>query len=104
VDKLTARGFMLASRDYGHRNLSGHLVQTDVKSAASVFSGFIPALTGVWTDHNTEQLNLLNDEGFSSYRTERTIVPKSGTTEFVISVRTTSLRRAGGLKNVPGRY
>jgi hypothetical protein len=59
-----------------------------VKDAANVFSGgFIPALTGVWTDHNTEQLNLLNDEGFSSYRTERTIVPKSGTTEFVIFIR-----------------
>jgi hypothetical protein len=30
---------------------------------------------------------LLNDEGFSSYRTERTVVPKSGTAEFVIFIR-----------------
>src|SRR5271154_5922428 len=50
-------------------------------------SGFLTALIGVWTDHSTEQLNLLNDEGFSSYRTERTVVPKSGTAEFVIFVR-----------------
>ena len=59
-----------------------------VNDATNVFTGgFIPALTGILPDHNTEQLNLLNDEGFSSYRTERTIVPKSGTTEFVIFIR-----------------
>jgi hypothetical protein len=102
VDKLTARTFMLASRDYSYRNLTLHFVEgvgsvlsstslvygSSVKEAANVFSGgFIPAFKGVWTDHSTEQLNLLNDEGFSSYRTERTIVPKSGTAEFVIFVR-----------------
>jgi len=102
VDKLTARTFMLASRDYGHRNLVVHLAQgvgtilsssslvygSAVKDAANVYSaGFLNALTGVWTDHGTDQLNLLNDEGFSSYRTERTVVPKSGTAEFVIFIR-----------------
>jgi hypothetical protein len=102
VDKLTARTFMLASRDYDHRNLVVHLAQgvgtilssaslvygSAVKDAANVYSaGFLNALTGVWTDHGTDQLNLLNDEGFSSYRTERTVVPKSGTAEFVMFIR-----------------
>jgi hypothetical protein len=102
VDKLTARTFMLSSRDYSHRNLVVHLAQglgtvlsssslvygEAVKDAANVYSaGFLNALTGVWTDHGTEHLNLLNDEGFSSYRTERTVVPKSGTAEFVIFFR-----------------
>jgi hypothetical protein len=102
IDKLTVRTFMLASRDYNHRNLVVHLAQgagtvlssvslvygAAVKDAANVYSsGFLNALTGVWTDHGTEQLNLLNDEGFSSYRTERTVVPKSGTAEFIIFIR-----------------
>lgn len=102
VDKLTARTFMLSSRDYSHRNLVVHIAQglgtvlssaslvygSAVKDAANVYSsGFLTALTGVWTDHGTDQLNLLNDEGFSSYRTERTVVPKSGTAEFVIFFR-----------------
>jgi hypothetical protein len=101
VDKLTARQFMLAGRDYGHRNFVVHVAQgvgtilssvslvygTAIKDAASVYNaGFLTALTSVWTDHGTEQLNLLNDEGFSSYRTERTVVPKQGTAEFVIFV------------------
>lgn len=102
VDKLTARTFMIASRDYDHRNLTVHIAQgigivlsssslvggIAAKEAANVYnSGFLTALTGVWTDHSTDQLNLLNDEGFSSYRTERTVVPKSGTAEFVIFIR-----------------
>jgi hypothetical protein len=102
IDKLTARTFMLSSRDYSRRNLVVHLAQgigtvlssaslvygTAVKDAANVYSaGFLNALTGVWTDHGTDHLNLLNDEGFSSYRTERTVVPKSGTAEFVIFLR-----------------
>ncbi len=102
VDKLTARTFMLSARDYSHRNLIVHIAQgvgtvlssaslvygTAVKDAANVYSaGFLNALTGVWTDHGTDQVNLLNDEGFSSYRTERTVVPKSGTAEFVIFFR-----------------
>jgi hypothetical protein len=101
VDKLTARGFMLESRDYSPRGLALHVAQgvgsllsgvslvysSAWKDAANVYSGgFMTALNGVLPDHNTEHLNLLNDEGFSSYRTERTVVPKSGTAEFVIFI------------------
>jgi hypothetical protein len=101
VDKLTARGFMLGSRDYSYRGLTLHIAQgvgtllsgvslvygSAWKDAANVYSGgFMTALNGVLPDHNTEHLNLLNDEGFSSYRTERTVVPKSGTAEFVIFI------------------
>ncbi|MBV9887542.1 MAG: IPT/TIG domain-containing protein [Acidobacteria bacterium] len=93
---------MLSAKDFSSRNLviniakgvgtilsSASLVYGPaVKDAANVYSaGFINALLGVLPDHSTEQLNLLNDEGFSSYRTERTVVPKSGTAEFVIFVR-----------------
>ncbi len=102
TDKLTTRTFMLAAKDFSGRNLliniakgvgtilsSASLVYgASVKDAANVYSaGFINALLGILPDHSTEQLNLLNDEGFSSYRTERTVVPKSGTAEFVIFVR-----------------
>jgi hypothetical protein len=108
VDKLTARTYMLSARDYEHRNLVLHLVQgvglilsstslvygTAVKDAANVYSsGFLTALSGVWTDHGTDHLNLLNDEGFSSYRTERTVVPKSGTAEFVIFISSDQFRQ-----------
>lgn len=102
TDKLTTRTFMLSAKDFSGRNLviniakgigtilsSASLVYgTSVKDAANVYNaGFINALLGVLPDHSTDQLNLLNDEGFSSYRTERTVVPKSGTAEFVIFVR-----------------
>lgn len=102
TDKLTTRTFMLSAKDFSGRNLviniakgigtilsSASLVYgASVKDAANVYSaGFINALSGVLPDHSTDQLNLLNDEGFSSYRTERTVVPKSGTAEFVIFVR-----------------
>jgi hypothetical protein len=102
TDKLTTRTYMLSAKDFSGRNLviniakgigtilsSSSLVYgASVKDAANVYSaGFINALLGVLPDHSTDQLNLLNDEGFSSYRTERTVVPKSGTAEFVIFVR-----------------
>jgi hypothetical protein len=100
-DKLVVRGFMLASRDYGRRNFVVHLAQgigavmsatsliygLPLQSATNVFNaGFLSALTTVWTDHNTDQLNLLNDVGFSASKTDRTVVPKSGTAMFVIFI------------------
>jgi len=102
TDKLTARTYMLSAKDFSGRNLVINIAKgigtilsstslvygASVKDAANVYSaGFINALLGVLPDHSTDQLNLLNDEGFSSYRTERTVVPKSGTAEFVIFVR-----------------
>jgi hypothetical protein len=101
VDKLTAREYMLASRDLGKRNLMINVVQGTgavlsavvpftgpfVKEFSGVYSGALPgALTKIFPDHNTEQLKLIDDEGFSNSRTDRTVVPKSGTAEFVIFV------------------
>lgn len=101
VDKMTAREYMLASRDLGKRNLAVHVAQATgsilsslatftgpgVKQASGVVNGgLITALTTVLPDHNTEQLKLIDDEGFSNSRTDRTVVPKSGTAEFVIFV------------------
>jgi hypothetical protein len=98
---MTAREYMLASRDFGKRNLMIHVVQGTgaimsamvpftgpfVKQFSGVYSGaFAGALTTVFPDHNTEQLKLIDDEGFSNSRTDRTVVPKSGTAEFVIFV------------------
>jgi hypothetical protein len=101
VDKMTAREYMVASRDLGKRNLAVHVAQAagsilssiatftgpGVKQASgAVNGGLISALTTVLPDHNTEQLKLIDDEGFSNSRTDRTVVPKSGTAEFVIFV------------------
>jgi hypothetical protein len=101
VDKMTAREYMLASRDLGKRNLMVHVVQGTgailsaavpftgpfVKQFSGVYnSGFTSALTTIFPDHNTEQLKLIDDEGFSNSRTDRTVVPKSGTAEFVIFI------------------
>jgi hypothetical protein len=101
VDKMTAREYMLASRELGKRNLAVHIAQgvggilssvatftgPGVKQASgAVNGGLISALTTVFPDHNTEQLKLIDDEGFSNSRTDRTVVPKSGTAEFVIFV------------------
>src|SRR5579871_1960311 len=71
IDKLTVRGFSLASRHYGRRNLVVNMAQgvgtilsavtpiygEAVKDASSVYnSAFLSALTNVWKDSNTDQL------------------------------------------------
>jgi len=101
VDKLTAREYMLSSRDFGKRNLMIHTAQGTaailsavvpftgpfVKQFSGVYSGaLVGALGTVFPDHNTEQLKLIDDEGFSNARTDRTVVPKSGTVEFVMFI------------------
>jgi hypothetical protein len=101
VDKMTAREYMLASRELGKRNLMISVAQgvgtilsatvpftgPFVKQFSGVYNGgFTSALTTIFPDHNTEQLKLIDDEGFSNSRTDRTVVPKSGTAEFVIFV------------------
>lgn len=101
LDKLTVRQFMLSSRDYGRRNFLVNLAQGvgtilsatslvyagGVADATSVYNaGFLNAVNNTWKDHNTEQLNLLNDVGFSASKTDRTVVPKSGTAMFVIFI------------------
>jgi hypothetical protein len=108
IDKMTVRGFSLASRNYGRRNLVVNMAQgvgtilsavmpiygDAVKDASSVYnSGFLQSLTNVWKDSNTDQLNLLNDFGFSASKTDRTVVPKSSTAMFVIFVESKPLQQ-----------
>ena len=109
VDKQNVRAYMLAARDYDTRSLVVHTAESlstligsvapiwggAVTDASSVFAGgFLPALTHVYTDSHTEQLNQLNDVGFSASRNDRTFVPKSGSTQFVIFVPVRPLEQA----------
>jgi hypothetical protein len=114
IDKLTVRGYSLASRPYGRRNFMVNLAQGAgtimsavapiyghvMRDASSVYnSGFLTALPNVWKDSSTEQLNLLNDVGFSASKTERTVVPKSGTAMFVIFVESKPFQQAWWTQN-----
>lgn len=45
--------------------------------------GLIPAYKQVFPDYTIDQLNRLNDAGFSANPNSRTVVPKGGTAEFV---------------------
>ncbi len=58
------------------------------KDATGVYnSGFLSALTKTWPDHSIDQLNLLNDVGFSaSTDSKEILVPKSGAAMFVMFV------------------
>jgi hypothetical protein len=58
------------------------------KDATGVYNGgFLAALGKTWPDHSTDQLNLLNDVGFSASTENKAIlVPKSGAAMFVMFV------------------
>lgn len=108
VDKRTVRTYTLSARDFNRRNLIVNFVQgidtvlsavtpiygTTVKNASSVYHAFTTAVPDVWKDHDTDQLNLLNDAGFSASKTEQTVVPKSGSAMFVIFVESKPLEQA----------
>jgi hypothetical protein len=109
IDKQNVRAYMLAARDYDRRTLIVHIVEgigTVLSSVSPIYGGatsdaahvltgaFEPALSTVWTDHHTDQLNLLNDVGFSASRNDRTFVPKSGSTQFVIFIPVQPLEQA----------
>jgi hypothetical protein len=100
-DKLLVRSFSVAQQNFDTRNLTVHSIQAvgsllnaivpvygaTFATAVGVFTGdAIPALDKVWKDQTTDQLNLLNDTGFSSSVNSRTVVPKSGVAMFVIFV------------------
>jgi hypothetical protein len=56
-------------------------------NAAAVFNGaFVPGLDKFWKDQTGDQLNLLNDTGFSASLNSQTTVPQLGTVLFVIFV------------------
>ena len=53
-------------------------------NATAVFNGaFVPGFDKYWKDLTGDQLNLLNDTGFSSAASSQTVVPQSGTVMFV---------------------
>ncbi len=54
-----------------------------VTDAAGVLTTFNTALHKYWKDLSFDQLNLLNDTGFSSASNSRTFVPKTGSAMFV---------------------
>lgn len=100
-DKLVVRGLSLAQADSTPRNFVVHVAEAAgtimsaalpvagnvFKDAVGVYNGgFIPGLKTVWTDHSVDQLNLLNDIGFSSSTNYKTVVPKSGSVMFVIFI------------------
>ncbi|MDE3106206.1 MAG: hypothetical protein KGK08_13635 [Acidobacteriota bacterium] len=97
-DKLIVRSFSVAQENFDPRNLTVHSLQAlgamlnaivpifggSYADAIGVFTGgAIPGVDKVWKDSTTDQLNLLNDTGFSSSSSSRTVVPKSGVTVFV---------------------
>jgi hypothetical protein len=100
-DKIIVRALSLANQDYSPRNLIVHSLQgvgtlmsavipvagATYAAAAGVYnSGFLPGLAKVWPDYSNQQLNLLNDTGFSSTSNFKTTVPKSGSAMFVMFV------------------
>jgi hypothetical protein len=100
-DKIIVRALSLANQDYSPRNLIVHSLQgvgtlmsavipaagATYAVAAGVFnSGFLPGLSKAWPDYSNQQLNLLNDTGFSSTSNFKTTVPKSGSAMFVMFV------------------
>jgi hypothetical protein len=100
-DKLLVRSFSVAQQNFDTRNLTVHSIQAvgsllnaivpvyggSFGSAVGVFTGgAVPGLDKIWKDSTTDQLNLLNDTGFSSSINSRTVVPKSGVAMFVTFV------------------
>ena len=98
-DKVIVRALSAAQSSFDPRALFVHSSQgigailsaivpifkaDKVTDAAAVFNGaFVPGLDKYWKDQTAEQLNLLNDTGFSSQASSQTAVPESGTVMFV---------------------
>lgn len=101
-DKVVVRALSTAQSSFDPRNLFIHSAQGigAVLSAAvpifanlgltdttAVFNGaFVPGLDKYWKDLTIDQLNLLDDTGFSSQASSQTVVPISGTVMFVTFV------------------
>lgn len=109
TDKLIVRRFSVAQESFDVRNLTVHTSQAigsilsaivpvykgSFSDAIGVLTGAaIPGLDKVWKDETIDQLNLLNDTGFSSSSSERTVVPKLGVAMFVIFVPAQLFERA----------
>jgi hypothetical protein len=97
-DKIIVRALASAEGSFDPRNMVVHGAQSAgallttlvpifggaIGAASAVYNGgFFPGLDKVWKDMSTDQLNLLNDSGFSSSSSSQTVVPKAGTSMFV---------------------
>lgn len=99
-DKVIVRTLSSQQQTLDPRNLTVNLAKgvgallsamtpifSSIIPGVAVYNGaFIPTLDKVWKDQTTEQLNLLNDIGFSSSSSAQTVVPKSSSVMFVTFV------------------
>jgi hypothetical protein len=108
-DKVIVRSMAAAQESFDIRNLVVHTAEGvgailsatalvyggPVGDASSVYvSGFFPSLSKAWKDTSTDQLNLLNDTGFSSTSSSQVVVPKSGTVMFVTFIPSKQFEQA----------
>jgi hypothetical protein len=97
-DKVVVRALASAQTSFDPRNLVVHSAQgigALLSAVSSVFGGNVVDASGVyngafatgldkyWKDLSGEQLNLLNDTGFSSANNSQTVVPQTATVVFV---------------------
>jgi hypothetical protein len=107
-DKVVVRALASAEGSFDPRNIVVHGAQglgallttlvpiygSAIGDASAVYNGgFFPALDKVWKDMSTDQLNLLNDTGFSSSSSSQTVVPKAGTTMLVTFIPSKQFER-----------
>ena len=101
-DKVIVRALSAAQSDFDPRAIVVHAAEgvgailsatvpifnvATLTNASAVFNGaFVPGLDKYWKDQTGNQLNLLNDVGFSSQQSSQTTVPQLGTTMFVIFI------------------
>lgn len=93
-DKVIVRALSAAQQNLDPRNISiqaaqgvgslfsaiAPLVGGAMVAASGVINGaVVPSLEKTWKDQSKDQLNLLNDTGFSSSANSQTVVPKQGT-------------------------
>ena len=100
-DKVIVRQIASAQQYFDARNVVVHTAEgigAVMSASASIFGGaladaaqvyvsaFFPSLSKGWRDMSVDQLNLLNDTGFSTTSNSQVVVPKTGTVMFVIFI------------------
>jgi hypothetical protein len=98
-DKVIVRALSSAQSSFDPRAIAVHAAEgtgailsaivpifraETITDAAAAFNGaFVPGLDKYWKDQTADQLNLLNDTGFSSQASSQMSVPQTGTVMFV---------------------
>ena len=109
-EKQAVRGVTIYGQSYDRRALWGHGVEglgfilgavigvidvQNLTSASGAYAaGFQPAFNKLFPDLSTNNLNNLNDLGFSAASASRIVVPKGGSVPFVIFVPLKPLEQA----------